>query len=134
MQRRVSSLSPSEHGVEAPLIRPTACRYWAGHIPIQKRRCRQIHYKIGTINLENTVLRAITFTTIVAESHNALYRGHLQQFHPPIYIYTGSSTYDLCDLRLSALRPQKFNFFCDPILFAICTSKIIFLLLLIEPD
>jgi hypothetical protein len=34
--------------------------------------------------------------------------------------YTGSSTYDH-----PHLRPQKLNFFCDPILFAICTSKII---------
>jgi hypothetical protein len=34
--------------------------------------------------------------------------------------YAWSSTYGLYDLR-----PQKFNFFCDPIIFAICTSKII---------
>jgi hypothetical protein len=34
--------------------------------------------------------------------------------------YTGSSTYDLCDLD-----HKNLNFFCDPILFAVCTSKII---------
>jgi hypothetical protein len=27
--------------------------------------------------------------------------------------------------RVVDLRPQKFKFFCDPILFAICSSKII---------
>jgi hypothetical protein len=40
--------------------------------------------------------------------------------HHVLKLYPGSSTYDR-----PHLGPQKLKFFCDPILFVICTSKII---------